>query len=61
MIFRDVAVVLTRVATNTSGTGLTLHELAFKPVIASQGSDEQQRQWLPQVRTILLAALSEHS
>lgn len=27
--------------------GLNLHEIAFTPVIESQGSDEQQREWLP--------------
>ncbi|GAA5923231.1 hypothetical protein JCM3775_007473 [Rhodotorula graminis] len=27
--------------------GLNLHEIAFTPVIASQGSDDQQAQWLP--------------
>ncbi|TNY20196.1 hypothetical protein DMC30DRAFT_447253 [Rhodotorula diobovata] len=27
--------------------GLNLHEIAFAPVLASQGSDEQQAEWLP--------------
>lgn len=27
--------------------GLNLHEIAFTPVIQSQGSDEQQEEWLP--------------
>ncbi|GAA5989874.1 hypothetical protein JCM10908_002357 [Rhodotorula pacifica] len=27
--------------------GLNLHEIAFTPVIQSQGSDEQQKEWLP--------------
>lgn len=27
--------------------GLNLHEIAFTPVIQSQGSDEQQAEWLP--------------
>lgn len=27
--------------------GLNLHEIAFTPVIASQGSDDQQAEWLP--------------
>lgn len=28
-------------------TGMYLHEVAFQPVIAGQGSDEQQKYWMP--------------
>ncbi|GAA6011611.1 hypothetical protein JCM10207_002678 [Rhodosporidiobolus poonsookiae] len=31
--------------------GLYLHEIAFTPVIASQGSDEQQAEWLPKAHS----------
>ncbi|BGP43365.1 hypothetical protein JCM10449v2_007397 [Rhodotorula kratochvilovae] len=35
------------VSTLDEPVGLNLHEIAFTPVIASQGSDEQQAEWLP--------------
>ncbi|GAA6046781.1 hypothetical protein JCM3770_005640 [Rhodotorula araucariae] len=35
------------VSTLDEPVGLNLHEIAFTPVIGSQGSDEQQAEWLP--------------
>lgn len=38
-----------RVKTAPVETGISLHEIAFTPVLRSQGSDEQIAYWLPKV------------
>lgn len=38
---------LEALAATGESLGINLHEVAFQPVIASQGSDEQQKTWMP--------------